>query len=607
MSTLPVRAGAEQASEPSRAAAGQLDVGANHSCAVLDDGRLRCWGFGTDGQLGYGNTTAIGDNETPGSVGPVNFGTGRTAIAISAGDVHTCALLNDGSVHCWGFGANGRLGYGNTANVNDAASAGPVELGTNRTATAIAAGGGHTCAVLDNGTVRCWGFGTSGALGYGNTNTIGDNETPGMAGPVDLGPGRKAVAVTAGAVHTCVLLEDGNVLCWGEGGNGRLGYGNQTSIGDDEPVSTVVTPVNFGSGRTAVAISAGGSHTCAVLNDGTVRCWGFGGNGQLGYGNTATIESPGAAGPVPLGLGATATAISAGQVHTCARLGDGNVRCWGDGGNGRLGYANTDRIGDDETPDAIEPVNLGFGRTAVAISAGQSHTCARLDNASVRCWGYGGNGRLGYCSETSIGDDEVPGATGPVDIGSPGGGAACPPPPSGGAALAPTPGLGSAATKVPTVNPDAVRARGLRACLTAVAGHANREEQLARHGSARRRTLLRRHRTRHVRSGHRHCVRVFARTPGRVTNIRARTVGRTQVQLDFSAPGTDASHAPPARSYVVKQARRPIVSARGFARAQTLCKGVCRFTVSKVGGGVTLTVTDLRPHTTYYYAVAARD
>ncbi len=105
----------------------------------------------------------------------------------------------------------------------------------------------------------------------------------------------------------------------------------------------------------------------------------------------------------------------------------------------------------------------------------------------------------------------------------------------------------------------------------------------------------------------RRCSRLYGRTRGQVTELRARALGKTQIELAFSAPGTDGSHPPPARSYVVKQSLRPIRSARSFARAQTLCKGACRFTVSRVGGKVSLTVTDLRPHTAYYYAVAARD
>ncbi len=434
---FPAGATAEQASQPTSTAAGQLDVSggtgtdvSGHSCAVLDGGSVRCWGFGGGGRLGYGNTATIGDDETPGSVGPVDLGAGRTATAITAGGFHTCAVLDGGNVRCWGFGGEGRLGYANTVTIGDdetPGSVGPVDLGAGRTATAITAGGGHTCAVLDGGDVRCWGFANDGRLGYANTNNIGDNETPGSVGPVDLGAGRTATAITAGAAHTCALLDGGDVRCWGLGFLGRLGYGSTQTIGDDEQPSSV-GPVDLGAGRTATAISAGSAHTCALLDNGDVRCWGFGGQGRLGYGNTETIgddEQPSAAGPVDLGVGRTATAISAGDDHTCAVLDDRTVRCWGFGGVGRLGYGNTNNIGDNETPGSVGPVDLGEGRTAVAISAGGRHTCARLDDGSVRCWGEGFVGRLGYCNEIDIGDDERPGSAGPVNLTT----SECPPQP----------------------------------------------------------------------------------------------------------------------------------------------------------------------------------
>ncbi len=345
--------------------ASQITAGYDHTCARLDDGTVRCWGSASSGQLGYGNTDKIGDNETPGSVGPVNLGAGRTA-------------------------------------------------------TAITTGANHTCALLDNGTVRCWGPSLEGQLGYGNTDTIGDNETPAAVGPVNLGAGRTATAITTGGAHTCALLDDASVRCWGFGGNGQLGYGNTADIGDNETPASV-GPVNLGAGRTATAISAGDIHTCALLDDGTVRCWGYGMFGALGYGNTADIgdnETPGSVGPVNLGAGRTATAVTAGSTHTCALLDNGTVRCWGNGGNGRLGYGNTDTIGDNETPGSVGPVNLGGGRTAAAVTAGGAHTCALLDNGTVRCWGNGFSGQLGYGNTDTIGDNETPATAGPVDLGA---------------------------------------------------------------------------------------------------------------------------------------------------------------------------------------------
>ena len=389
----------------SRLLAGRLDAGNSHTCAVTDGGRVRCWGYGQGGQLGYGNTSDIGDNEAPSYAGPVDLGPSRTATAVSAGAEHTCALLDDATVRCWGTGFGGKLGYGNVTTIGDnetPGSVGPVDLGIGRTATAVTAGGYHSCALLDNGTVRCWGAGTtffgSGHLGYGNTNQIGDDETPGSVGPVDLGAGRTATAITAGSNHTCALLDDGAVRCWGSDFFNQLGSPGSQNIGDNETPGSVA-PVDLGAGRTATAIAAGSYHTCALLDNGSVRCWGSGSSG-----------------PVDLGAGMTATAIAAGAEHTCALLNDATVRCWGKGRLGKLGYGNVNDIGDDETPGSAGPVDVGAGRTVTAITAGVSHTCAVLDNGTTRCWGDNANGRHGYPYTAPIGDNETPQWAAPLSL-----------------------------------------------------------------------------------------------------------------------------------------------------------------------------------------------
>ena len=415
--TIASSASPEQAaSKIRRLPAGFLDTGAAHTCVVLDHGQVRCWGSGANGALGYASTNDVGDDETPGSVGPVDLGTGRKAVAVAAGNEHTCALLDDGAVRCWGDGADGELGYGNTKDVGDdeaPASVGPVDLGAGRRAVAISAGASDTCALLDNGRVRCWGRGADGELGYGNTNSIGDDETPGSVAPVGLG--RKAVAISGGDLHACAILDNGRVRCWGSNAVGQLGYGNTDSIGDDETPGSVA-PV--GLGRKAIAISAGASHTCAVLDNGKVRCWGSGANGRLGYGNVEAIgdnEDPGSISPVDLGAGRRALGISAGGGHTCALLDGGSVRCWGAGESGQLGYGNRNDIGGDETPGGFGPVDLI--RPAVAISTGAADACAALDNGRVRCWGLGAEGQLGYANTDSIGDNETPASVRPVVAG----------------------------------------------------------------------------------------------------------------------------------------------------------------------------------------------
>lgn len=247
--------------------------------------------------------------------------------------------MSDGAVYCWGSGRVGHLGTGNTADIGDdetPASQSPIDLGG--PAVQISSSQDHTCAVLEDGGVICWGLGEYGRLGQGNTENIGDDETPGSVGPIDVGA---AVArVAASSFHTCALTVDGKVRCWGSNGLGALGYPNGEDIGDDEHPSEAGA---VSLGRPAVGIAAGGETTCALLDDGTLRCWGGGYSyGKLGNGSADPVDSgavPSDFGPIKVG-GAVAQ-VAVGHEHVCALLVDHSIRCWGDGSQGALGYANT--------------------------------------------------------------------------------------------------------------------------------------------------------------------------------------------------------------------------------------------------------------------------
>ncbi len=387
----------------------RIAAGGNHTCVVLDDGNVKCWGRGTNGALGYGDSKDVGDNEAPSTVGTAMVGI--TVAEISAGNDHTCVVGTTGTVRCWGNNNDFVLGYpafaGATIGDNETPStAGDVQLGG--TAVQIGAGSSHTCALTNTGGVRCWGRGASGRLGYGNTNDIGDNENPSIAGDLVL-PGL-AMQIAVGDAHACALLSNGSVVCWGLGVNGRLGYGNSDSIGDnEEPISAGTVAI----GGPAVQLAAGGLHTCALLATRQVVCWGRGASGALGYGNTQDIgdnETPAAAGAVA--VGADVEAISAGDNFTCALLVGGGVKCWGAALLGQLGTGNTVPIGDTEFPSAIGPIDLGG--TATQIDSGAEHTCAVLTNGGVRCWGAGGRGRLGYGNQDNVGDTETPASVGDV-------------------------------------------------------------------------------------------------------------------------------------------------------------------------------------------------
>jgi alpha-tubulin suppressor-like RCC1 family protein len=165
---------------------------------------------------------------------PVDLGSGRYATAIEAGNHHTCAILDDASIKCWGEAENGQLGQekGSDERIPPALS---IAIGTNRTATAITAGDAHTCAILDNSAIKCWGLNDSGQLGQGDTSSLGDesNEMGNNLTAVDLGAGKTARAISAGDRHTCVVLDNTYVKCWGENSYGQLGLGDNSTRGDN--------------------------------------------------------------------------------------------------------------------------------------------------------------------------------------------------------------------------------------------------------------------------------------------------------------------------------------------------------------------------------------
>ncbi len=399
-----------------QSAVASVSAGYDYTCALLDNGAVRCFGNGAYGRLGYGNTDSIGDDDIPAVRGSAAIG--GIAQGVEAGAAHTCARFEGGRMRCWGVGGSGRLGYGSMETIGDdetPASAPMVDLGG--VALRFALGTSHTCVLLNQGSVRCWGEGDDGRLGYGNTESIGDDELPNSAGDVDVG-GASVAQISAGTgtgdtgAHTCAVLDSGAVMCWGLGDEGQLGYGNTDSVGDDEsPASAGEVDV----GGSVLQVACGASHTCALLEGGRVRCWGLGDDGRLGYGNTDPIgddESPASAGDVD--VGGVVTQLAAGARHTCALLDDGAVRCWGAGESGQLGYASFANVGDNETP--ADAYNVSLDARAVQITAGGAHTCALMSSGTLRCWGRGTEGQLGYGNTENIGDDETPGSAGPVPV-----------------------------------------------------------------------------------------------------------------------------------------------------------------------------------------------
>ncbi|MCK9459225.1 MAG: hypothetical protein M0R80_06265 [Proteobacteria bacterium] len=392
-----------------------VDVSAGnvHTCAVIEGGDVKCWGFKQYGALGYGydlDALPGADTSLPSTLPFVDVGAPVERIVASG--KFTCALLESHDMLCWGTNDFGQLGQAavDTIGVIDVpADYDPIAL--DGPVAQVSAGAAHACALLESGVLKCWGNNSDGQLGDGNGGTGHQSYTPVVAQV-----GGSVVQVSAGSYHTCAVLEGGNILCWGNSGAGELGYGNIENVGDDELPSDV-GPVDLGG--SAVQVSCGTYHTCALLESGDVVCWGLGEYGMLGNGNTETIgdnEVPADVGPVD--VGAPVQQITLGAHHTCALLVGGDVKCWGQGVGGQLGYGNPENVGDDEVPADVGFVDIGA--QVVAIDSGQGDTCVLTTTGTIRCWGVDDTGELGYGDLGSgvvyIGDDETPASMGDVPL-----------------------------------------------------------------------------------------------------------------------------------------------------------------------------------------------
>lgn len=305
--------------------------------------------------------------------------------ALAAGGSHTCALKNDGTVHCFGSNSNGQLGNSNNIDPSPSANPTPAVVPGLNNVTAVAAGSNYTCALKNDGTVHCFGGNYFGQLGNG-AHFFFSSPTPAPTRVLGLS---NITAITAGGLHTCALRSDGTVHCFGNNTFGQLGnalYNGQV-IGQSTPVAV--------AGLTNVtAIASGSRHTCALKLDGTVDCFGSNESGALG--NTTSIETPD---PTPFpatvyGL-TNITAITTGGYHTCALRNDGTMHCFGDNYSGQLG--NSTNIGYDiERPKANPTPTPVDGLTNIAAMAGGGfHTCGLKIDGTVHCFGNNRSGELG--------------------------------------------------------------------------------------------------------------------------------------------------------------------------------------------------------------------
>lgn len=338
-----------------------------------------------------------------GGLAPASASTSVTPMVASFGD-HTCVLLANGTVRCWGDNASGQLGDGTTINrvrpvtvVRPEAEGGGALTGV----TAISTGSGHTCALMDDGAVRCWGQNRRGQLGV-STPAVGAESDP-RPHPVTVDGLTGVTAITAGGNHTCALLGTSptTVRCWGGNQEGQLGNGMESFGANPTPTAVYLSGTSGPELTGVTRIAAGSEHSCAIIGDGvtaTARCWGSNSSEQLGDGTSVPLR----ANPVEVvsvadgaALSGT-TGIAAGSFHTCALLADGTVRCWGDNSARQLGDATT--AAKRSVPIAI----TGLSGVA-ALTTGSGSLCGLTAGGAVQCWGANDFGQLGRGAATAGG------------------------------------------------------------------------------------------------------------------------------------------------------------------------------------------------------------
>lgn len=390
----PTAAGAQPEADGTEAALTgmtQIDAGIDVTCARLSNGQARCWGDNTFRQLGDGTQSNAARPVA------VENGGGTAPMAtitqVSTGGNHSCAVLTSTEVRCWGSNIEGGLGTGSAGSpVNAQPVVAATGNGNLTNVRQVSAGFTHTCAVLLGGQVRCWGRNDEGELG--NDDNADTNRPVTVTNLDGTGPLTGVAQVSAGKNFTCATFANGRVACWGAGAAGQLG--DETNNPHDRPV-LVAGLGGAGSLSNVAEVHAGLLHACARINTGRVACWGDNTHGQLGKGDGPAENRPHVV-TVPSNAALTGvTGLGVGDDHSCARLGNGQVRCWGRNTGGQLGDRSTvDRKRAVAMQNVAGTVNLGgAGSGQFAIGGGLDHTCLRLGGGQAVCVGSNDKGQLG--------------------------------------------------------------------------------------------------------------------------------------------------------------------------------------------------------------------
>ncbi len=327
----------------------QLAAGPWHTCAVMNGTDVACWGWVSRGYIGYSDNTLLRGSAPANSMIAESLPLPKTLgniVKLAAGYDHMCVVYEVRGVKCWGNGKRGQLGYGEGRSIGFRLdSTGLVKLPLNRKVDDICVGGMHTCVLLDNTDVVCWGgnkYNDPGALGNGELRDWGESpdRLPSNAPKVELpGPAKQ---ITCGYRHSCALLHNGLVYCWGSGDNGRLGYGNYRDVLEIEDIHPA-GPVQLPGNLTAVEVAAGAKFTCAILESGELSCWGGNEHGQLGYKSRkdmgqAPDRIPALMGVVPFPRGTKVKSVTANRHQTCVISEKEELFCFGSNFHNGLGW-----------------------------------------------------------------------------------------------------------------------------------------------------------------------------------------------------------------------------------------------------------------------------
>ena len=350
-----------------------IDGGSTYACGVTLSGSALCWGSNLLSSLGDGTATA---RSTP--ITPTGLSSG--VADIRAGSLnHTCAITTAGALLCWGRNDQGQVGNSSTTTRTT-----PVTVIASGVA-AVDVNQQHTCAVLTSGGVRCWGLNSSGQLGDGTlTNRSTPTTVPGIS---------DAVAVAVGTDFSCILNSDGAVRCWGANVYGQLGDGTSTQR------TSPVTVSGLSSG--VASITAVMTHACAVTTSGAAKCWGRNSSSQLGDGTTTNRFTPVDVTGLSSGVSRIVTGAAANSSgNTCAQMDTGSLKCWG--------YNNRGQLGTGDTTNSTVPVAVTQFGSATAVAMGGNHTCAVSAGGSTRCWGSNDYGQLGNGTVSTLNTSSVP-------------------------------------------------------------------------------------------------------------------------------------------------------------------------------------------------------